>query len=163
MKIFIALKSALFRSVKIWKGILIVWLSSLLLAGMVALPVKAALKSGFGDSMITEKLADGINPDVLLDSGISFKMILSYFSAGIVISVLITFIINSFLAGGLFNALKESTGKFIAREFFGAAGKNFWSFLVVSLVTSMISIFLLILVVIVPVSIITASESAAEG
>ena len=61
MKILISLKTGMLRSMKSWKGIVIAWLCSFLLASLVAIPMKSALKAGFGNSMITEKLADGFN------------------------------------------------------------------------------------------------------
>lgn len=163
MKILIAIESAAFRSLKIWKGVLIVWLSSLLMVSMVAMPMKMALKSGLGASMITEKLADGINVEVFSDMGASFKNLASYFSAGLFITILISLIVNSFLTAGLFDSLKGAKDKFLLTEFFRAAAKYFWPFMVISFIISLIVILLLVLVIIVPVSFISQSEASAGG
>jgi hypothetical protein len=163
MKIIVAIKSGVFRTVKLWKGILIIWFTSLLLASMVALPLKGALKSGLGNSMITEKLADGINVEVLAELGATFTGLVSSFTAGLFITLLTGFLLNTFLMGGLFNGLKGSSGKFSASEFFLAATENFWSFLFISLIISIITLAALILIVVVPVSVVTNSEIPREG
>jgi hypothetical protein len=163
MKILIAIKSAALRSLKLWKGVLVVWFSSLLLVSMLAIPMKGALNSAFGRSMITEKLVDGINIEVLMDLGATFKSLISYFSTGFFLAILIGFIMNAFLTGGLFDSLKISSGKFSAGEFFRSSAKNFWPFLVISLIISLIVLFLAILIVAVPIGIVGQAEVKSDG
>lgn len=55
------------RSIKSIKGILAIWLTTLFLVSLVAMPLKSSVKSVMGSSMITEKLNEGINIDVLTD------------------------------------------------------------------------------------------------
>ncbi|MCX6255279.1 MAG: hypothetical protein NTV31_12480 [Bacteroidia bacterium] len=163
MKILIAIKSAALRSLKLWKGVLVVWFSSLLLVSMLAIPMKGVLNSAFGRSMITEKLVDGINIEVLMDLGATFKSLISYFSTGFFLAILIGFIMNAFLTGGLFDCLKISSGKFSAGEFFRSSAKNFWSFLVISLIISLIVLLLAILIVAVPVGIVGHADMKSDG
>jgi hypothetical protein len=163
MKVFIAIKSAAFRTLKSWKGILIVWFSTLLLVCSLAIPMKGAFNSGFGRSMITEKLADGINIEVLVDMGATFKSLVSYFTAGFFWIILIGFLINVFFSGGLFDRMKESSGKFSAREFFGASAKNFWPFLVISLILYLIILILALIVIGIPMSIAGNADVPSEG
>jgi hypothetical protein len=163
MKILLAVKSAAFRSLRSWKGILIVWFSSLLLVSMLALPMKGALNSGFGKSMITEKLTDGINIEVFADLGAAFKSLASYFSAGLIIILLTGFLINTFLTGGLFYFLRGSSAKFSAAEFFQASAKFFWSFLVILLIISIIAILIFVLTVVLPVSLVSQAEIPEDG
>ena len=151
------------RSVKSWKGIAIVWLFSLSLVSLVAIPMKSALKSGLGNSMITEKLENGINVEVFADLGAVFKSVSSYFSSGLFMALVIGFVINSFLAGGLFDSMKVSGGTFKPGEFFRASAKNFWSFVVISFVINLIIIILAILIIVIPVSIVFQSEISSEG
>jgi hypothetical protein len=163
MKVFIAIKSATLRSLKLWKGVLIVWFSSLLLVSMLAIPMRGALNSAFGRSMITEKLADGINIEVFMDLGATFRSLISYFSTGFFLAILIGFIINAFLTGGLFNSLKVSSGKFSTEEFFRSSAKRFWPFLVISLIISLIVLFLAILIIAVPVGIVSHADVKSDG
>jgi len=162
MKIFVAIKTGSIRTVKIWKGILIVWGVSLILTSMVAIPIKSALKSGFGDSMITEKLADGINIEVFADLGPVFKSLVSYFSTGLLMIIFIGFIMNSFLMGGVFESLKGSTVKFSGTEFLRASAKNFWSYLVISVIISLIVIIIAVLVIVIPTSILSNNSASSD-
>ena len=163
MKIFTAIKSAILRSLKSWKGMLIVWFSSLLLVCTLAIPMRAVLNSGFGRSMITEKLAGGIDIEVFTDLGVTFKSLASFFTTGMLILILTCFILNAFVTGGLFNGLKGSTVEYSATEFFRASAKNFWSFLVISLIISLIIIVLVILVIVMPISLAADAKVPIEG
>jgi hypothetical protein len=163
MKTAIVFKSALYRSLKLWKGVLIIWFSSLLLTGMVAIPVKAAFKTAFGQSMITEKLSEGYNIEVFADLGSALKSMTSFFSAGLLMIIFSAFLLNSFFSGGLFDRLKESSGKFNAGEFFSASSGNFWSFLVISLIISMIVLLISLFILILPLSIAAQGENYPEG
>jgi len=163
MKILTSLKTGMLRSMKSWKGIVIAWLCSFLLASLVAIPMKSALKAGFGNSMITEKLADGFNVEAFADLGASFRSLRSYFSSGLFMIMIIGFLVNSFLSGGLFNSLKGISGTFSSSEFFRASVKNFWSFFVISLIISMIILLMAILIIVLPVSIASQSESSPDG
>jgi len=163
MKMLKALKTAFPRTIYLWKGALIIWFSSLLLVSILAMPIKSALKSGFGQSMITEKLAGGLNFEVFADLGVAFKSIMSFFSVGLFMIILVGFILNVFFAGGIFDRLKGSSAKFSASEFFSSSAKNFWSFLVISIIISLIIIFLGMLIVILPLSIVGQSDNSPEG
>ena len=163
MKILHSIKSAALRTMNLWKGALIIWFLSLLLVSMLAMPIKGALNSGFGKSMITEKLADGLNFEVFADMGAAFRSIMSFFSVGLFMAILVGFILNAFFTGGVFEILKESSGKFSAGEFFRASAKNFWSFLVISLIISLIILVLAFLIIGIPLSIVGQSDSSPEG
>jgi hypothetical protein len=163
MKIFISIKAGLLRSLKSWNGILIICLCSLLLVSLVAIPLKGALKSGFGNSMITEMLKNGINVEVFADLGATFRSIFSSFSSGLFMSLLVGFLINSFLSGGLFNSLKGLSEKFSAAEFFKASARNFWSFFIITFIISVIIILLIIILIAIPVTIVSQNEIASEG
>jgi hypothetical protein len=163
MKIIIAIRTAALRSIKVWKGVLIVWLLSLLMAAMVVIPMKRAFNSAIGSSMITEKLSEGINIEVFTDMGATLQSLVSYFSAGLFMSVLVSFLINSFLTGGLFDSLKGTSGKFSLSEFFRTSAKNFLSFLIILLIISLIGLILFFLTFVLPLSVANQAEVHAEG
>ncbi len=163
MKIFSAIKLSAFRSLKTWKGVLIVWLLSLILVSMVALPIKGVFKSGLGNSMITEQLKQGINLEVFTDLGTTFKGLVSFFKTGLFMAIVIGFLLNVFLTGGLFSAIKSSAGKFSVAEFFSASAKNFWSFLVILLIISAIILFLGILIIVIPLVVVGQADGPTEG
>jgi hypothetical protein len=163
MKIAASVKSGITRSLRAWKGILIMWFVILLMVSMVAIPMKGVLQSGLGDSMITEKLAAGINIDFFADMSASFKSLVSYFSNGLLMIIITGFFINTFLTGGLFNSLKKHSGSFSYNEFFKSSADNFWSFSGISLIVNLIIVLVAIVVIIIPISVFEQAEFSSEG
>jgi hypothetical protein len=163
MKIITVMNTGMLRSWKTWKGIIIIWLVSLLLVSLVSMPMRSALRTGFGSSMITEKLATGINVEVFADLGSSFGSLVSYFSVGLILVLLIGFLFNSFISGGIFGRLKKISGGFSYNEFFITSVKYFWSFLIISLIISLIIVFLAIVIIVIPVSVVSQSQPSSEG
>jgi hypothetical protein len=162
MKVFNSLKAGIIRSYKYWKAAVIVWLVSLLLVSVVAIPMKAALLGGLGKSTITENLRDGINIGVFADLGANFGSLSSYFSSGLFMALLVGYVINVFFAGGLFNGVKGSSANTSLGDFFRVSAKHFWSFLYISLIISFITLLLVILIVIIPVAVVSQSEGSSD-
>jgi hypothetical protein len=163
MKLISSMKSGIISSVRAWRGIIIMWLFSLMLVSLVALPLKHALKTDLGSSMITEKLAHGINIEVFADLGSGFRNLGSYFLSGFLLIILIGFFINAFLTGGIFSNIRKSASSFSTQEYFQACAKYFWPFFIISILISLIVIFLFILICLVPVSIVIQANASAEG
>jgi hypothetical protein len=163
MKILTAIHSGFERSLKSWKGILIVWFLSLILVSLIAIPMKGALKTGLGNSMITEKLSGGINVEVFADLGASFRSLGSYFSSGILMIFLAGLLLNSFLSGGIFSSVKDINSGFSSGEFFRNSAKYMGSFLLISLIISIIVFILALLIFIIPVTIVSKAEVVPEG
>jgi hypothetical protein len=163
MKIVTSMNSGFRRSLKSWKGILIIWLFSLLLVSLIAIPMKGALKSGLGNSMITEKLAGGINAEVFADLGANFRSLGSYFWNGILMIILVGFLVNAFLAGGIFGSLREGSGGFSSGNFFRNSAKNFWPFVVILFIIRMIVLIIAILIVIIPIAVVAQNDAVPEG
>jgi hypothetical protein len=163
MKIFLSIKSGFFRSLMAWKGIIVLWAISFITVSFLAVPLRASLKAAFGKSMVIEKLMDGINVDVIGDLGKNLQSIASSLFAGIILLLLVSILINCFVTGGLFDSLKAGSRRFTSENFFMASAKNFWSFIVISVMLYLIVILLIIIVIVVPVSIAGKAESAPEG
>ena len=163
MKIFKALGSGCHRSLKAWKGILIFWFISLSLAAIIALPMKSAMKTGFGQSTITGKLMNGIDIEALSDLGTVYNSLVHYFTSGLLLLLLLWLLINAFLTGGLFNSLKNRDEKFSAGEFFRASARNFLPFLGITLIISTILIFLALVLVVLPFRGIVSPENPNES
>jgi len=161
MKIFKSLASGFCRTLKAWKGILLIWFGSLLMVSLVALPLKGFLKSGLDGSMINERLRDGLDIEVLGDLGSVFKGMMASLPAGLLLLLLFGILLYAFLSGGIFDSLKGSASKFSGNEFFSACARNFWPFLVISLIIGAIILVLFFLVLILPISIVTQSDSGS--
>jgi hypothetical protein len=163
MKILDSFITGIMRTIKSWKGIVIIWLVSILLAGLLAIPVKGSLNAGFGSSAVTEKLNNGFDIEVFADLGNSFKSLGSYLSNGMIMIMIVVFITNSFLSGGMFNSLRGFHGKFYVSEFFRASSARFWSFFFISLLLSLMILLLAIIIIVVPLTIVFSAEGISEA
>jgi hypothetical protein len=163
MRIFYCLKSGINRSVRAWKGLVIIWVVSLVVVSFIALPVRGILNTGLGNSMISERLAKGIDIEVFADLGAYFKSISSSLLNGTLILLLACFVLNTFLTGGLFDSLKRNAEHFSYERYFKASVRNFPSFLFTGLIISVIISLAAIFVILIPVSVIAGAESVPEG
>ena len=163
MKILLAIKTGLSRSVRAWKGILISWFISLTMVSLLVVPLKAGLNAAFGRSMVTEKLMKGINFDALGDLGKNLYSIGSALFTGIILLSLSAILVNIFISGGLFDSARKDSGSASTDNFFSGSAKNFWSFLIISVILYLIIIALIVVVIAVPVTIAGNAESASEG
>jgi hypothetical protein len=159
MKMLKALGSGTLRSVKAYKGVIVIWFIYMILVSMLTMQTKGALKTGFGNSMFTEMLKDGINIEVFSDLDARFNSLFSSFSTGLLLVVFVSILVNAFLSGGLFNSLKGSTGNFTVSEFFRSSARYFRSFLGVTVLISLMLIFLGILLIGLPFGIAFGGDS----
>jgi hypothetical protein len=163
MKILSALKSGLTRAARAWKAILIYWIISFLLVSMVVVPLKASLRGALGKSMITDKLMEGLNIDVLGDMGPAFHTIISSIMGSIMILALVSMLVNVFITGGIFDAVKNGSGRLTYEDFFKASARNFKSFLIILVLLYMIILVLALVIILLPFSIASNSVSSPEG
>lgn len=159
MKIFQSMRSGFSRAAGSWEGILVTWIISLMLAAMIAVPLKAILKTGFGSSMITERFLHGINIETFTDLGPLFRGFVRSFGSGILILFLISFISNAFLTGGLFQNVSLQPGN---RSFWQSCATNFRSFLVVQAIMSIFIFFLHATITGVPTLVISFGDAQSE-
>lgn len=151
------------RSIKSIKGVLAIWLATLFIVSLVAIPMKSSINSVLGSSMITEKLNEGINIDVLTDFGTNLSTIVSALRSGIFLLILSGFLLNVFFNGGLFTTLRNGEEKYSSSEFFSSAGTCFWPFLLITVIMSLIILVLSLIVFGIAFGIAGAPDSPAEG
>jgi|WetSurMetagenome_2_1015567.scaffolds.fasta_scaffold21132_2 hypothetical protein len=162
MKLFGHIESGFYRALKAWKGVLFAWIASFLLASSVSVPLKGALNAAFGQSMIVENLANGIDPEVFTDLGKTFGSIMSLISSGMLYVLVIGFIINAFLAGGLFSSVRKKNSSFLSAEFFRACASDFWSFFMIGLATTLMIVFAAVILAVAAFVILQSSETRSE-
>jgi hypothetical protein len=162
MNLFKAMASGLVRTGKAWQGAIMIWLGSLLSAALFLLPFRSFLRSALKGSTITERLKDGIDIEVLGDLGSGFRNLITALPAGMFFLVLLAVGIGAFLNGGIFNSLKTPQKRFSFPEFFSASSRNFWSFLVISLLIGVMIYVLSVILIGVPVFILTMDGSGSE-
>jgi hypothetical protein len=163
MKIFSALQSGINRVSVIWKGIIIIWFITFLLAVFVTGPAKGIIKSSVGESMIEERLATHLDLEVFQDPGMHLNTLMSVIFRGFLFLIPISILINSFFAGGLFSGLKGSSERFTTSSFWKYSAENFWSFLTVSLIMTLIFIVLCLIVIGIPVAIAATSGNISDA
>lgn len=162
MKIIAALKTGASRSVKAWKGAMIICLALLILISLFAIPVKGVLKAGFGSSTITNELLKDFNLDVIGDLVADVKGLASFSASGFFLIFFTGILLYVFFSGGLFNCLKVNSGRFTVTEFFRASAKNFWSFFGITLIISLILFVLSLFIIAVPAGISFASNTETD-
>jgi hypothetical protein len=151
------------RSIKSLKGVLVIWISTLCLVCLVAIPLKSSMNSVLGLSMITEKLTDGINIDVFTDFGSNLRTILSSLASGVFYLLLFGFLLNVFFNGGIFSTLRNGEEKYSSSQFFRGAGKCSWPFLLITVVLSLFIITTGAVVFALTFWLIGTGNSAPEG
>jgi hypothetical protein len=159
MNILNYLISGASRTIKSWKWILIIWSASLFLACLLILPAKSSFTGVLGSSMISEKLRDGIDIEVLFDPGTNMSTIFSSLTTGFFLVVTIGFLVNVFFNGGLFTRLLTPGDKSGSLQFFSSSARNFWSFFVMTIMIYLIIFFLALLIIVVPLIIVQGSDS----
>lgn len=162
MKIFSSLETGFYRALKSRKGVLIAWLTMFLLVLVFIYPLRGSLSSAFGSSMITEKLAHGFDIEVFADLGPALGSLISFITSGFILVYLVGFVVNAFLTAGLFGSVTKGNGKFSAQEFFRAGSKNFWPFIIISLIITIIIIFTTGILIVVPIAITSMSDAMPE-
>jgi NADH:ubiquinone oxidoreductase subunit 6 (subunit J) len=163
MRLSAAIRSGLINAFRTWKGIIIVWLFSLILISLAALPGRSILYSGLGKSMVTERLTGALNFEILGDLGKTLTSFIFSSYSGLILVILFSILLNALLTGGLFDSLKAGSGRISGGGFFRASAGNFWSFLIITLIISLIILVIFVLLVVIPMAVVGNSEVRAEG
>jgi small-conductance mechanosensitive channel len=109
--------------------------------------------------MATELLTDTINIDVITDMIPGLSSLIPALTSGFLIVFFIAFLMNIFLAGGLFTILSGKKNKQNLADFFAGGASSFWSFLLITLITTLIILFSGALIGGIPIAIVSSSGS----
>ncbi len=162
MNIKNSLLSGIRRAVQSWKGILIAWLCYVIPVLLLVIPLRGALQSAFGESMITDNLAGRYDFYVFSDLGPVLKNIIASASSGFMVVFLVLFLLNAFVTGGLFEGLKKENMKAPVSDFFSAASINFTAFLIITILVSLAFLLFVVAVALIFAVIINTSGSGSE-
>jgi hypothetical protein len=162
MKILTHIKSGALRSVKASKGVLIIWSLSLLLISLVSLPLKSGFKSMVGSSMITELLTHGFNADVFMDMKEGLISLIPVLTTGFLLILLFNFLLNAFFTGGLFTILSSKNTKHTLSDFFAGGASNFWSVLIINIITTLIILLSGSVIGGIPLAIVSSGPGSPE-
>lgn len=139
MSIIKTLKNGAVAAASSYKLILLVWITTLVLAMAVGFPLRSFLNSIFGNSLAIERLNDGFDLGLTGDLGKSFTALLAAASAGTLLAGTAGFFIMTFFAGGLFRRYSLAWGGLKVSDFLRACAGNFIPFLKIALLMMLIT------------------------
>jgi hypothetical protein len=138
MSLFKTLKNGAVNAAASYKLILLIWITTLVLALAVAFPLRASFNMIFGNSMAIERLNDGFDIGLAGDIGRPFGALMASLSAGSLLVGTAGFFLMTFFAGGLFRRFTLAWGGLRVSEFFRASAGNFIPFLKIALLMMLI-------------------------
>lgn len=162
MNVLFALKSGWSRSMHSWKGILYQWVMLLIMTSFIVVPLKGIVRSGFRSSMITERFLNGFDVEAFRDMGHVFDGFIAAMSFGVLFLVLINFLANAFITGGLFESVRIEKKENPENDFWQACAGNFFSFFFIQLLIAIIILFTGLLIIAIPGVFITTAKGIAE-
>lgn len=158
MNIFKAYFTGLKRTVKLPRPVLLIYFVNLILAVLVVFPLFSVLKNEIGNTIIGEDLLHRFTATHFADIYAQILPTAKYFMSQIKWVLLIYWILNVFLAGGIIRTLNQD--KFTMTSFFSGAGTNFFRFLGINIIMLLFHI-LVLLIVYVPTFLIIDSISGS--
>lgn len=117
-----------------YKLLITIWLVTLLMVSLVALPLKTGLKNIFGHSVAVDRLLNGFDLGLTGDMGDRFGQLLSSATTGGLIIIMAGVLLYIFFAGGLFSQFTTAYGRLSQASFFRASAQNFIPFLLITLI-----------------------------
>lgn len=164
MDYFRILKRGAAAAASSYRLIIVMWLTALMMVLLVAVPLKSILKGVFDKSLATEKMLDGFDTGLIGDMGQNFGYLAGAASLGGVLLLLAGFLLFTFFAGGLFTRFAAAYGTLDVASFMKASARNFLSFLLLSLLMTLIIFAWTALIIGVPVGIMAAvTDGAMSG
>jgi len=157
MKLIKAITSGTRRTVRASRQILIMWFISIITISILIVPFRQFIISYQGSSLSPELISGGFDFSFWLDMVPNLSHALASFSFGMIILVLITFLLNIFLSGGLFDNLKADSCGYMPRDFFSASARLFFPYLGVNLIVILIILASGFLLIGVPIIAMNAS------
>lgn len=116
-------------AVSSYKFILLIWVTTLVMVFMVAMPLRNFLSSIFGNSMAVSRLSDGFDIGLAGDMGKPLISLLSAVSMSGLLLILSGFLLYTFFAGGLFASYTTGWGRLKMNTFIRESARNFLPFL----------------------------------
>ncbi|MCX6142184.1 MAG: hypothetical protein NTZ35_03095 [Ignavibacteriales bacterium] len=129
MNILQAFSAGFRRAMSEWKMILLLYVANFLVALPLVMAFRSSLASGFGQSMDSSNLMQGLDFSVMLDFLNQHRDGIRAIMQQIYWVLLVYMLINTLLAGGVLTVVRNKKEKFSASAFFGGCGVYFLRFL----------------------------------
>ena len=141
MRLFSVLKRGAIKAAGSYKHLITMWVITLAMILLVAMPLKLGLNMIFSKSFATDRLLSGFDAGLTGDMGPAFGNLLGSATYGGFLLLVAGFLLYTFFAGGLFACYTRSYGSFKVTSFLKSSGYYFFTYLGIGIV-----VFLLITV-----------------
>jgi len=164
MAVLRILRKGAAKAASSYRLILLMWVITLVMVLVVALPLKSLLVNIFGSSMAVERLSDGFDIGLAGDMGKPFVSLLSAVPTGGLLLLMAGFFLYTFFAGGLFSSYSIAWGGLRINAFIRESARNFLPFLLLALLIMVLAgAYTFIIAGIPMIVIISGSEGATPG
>jgi hypothetical protein len=158
MKLFPLLKRGAVKTACSYKPLITIWVTTLLMILLVAMPLKLGLKIAFSKSFATDRLLDGFDAGLIGDMGPAFGNLLGSATYGGFLLLIAGFLLYTFFAGGLFACYNRTYGSFKVSSFLKSSAHHFVPYLGIGVIMLLMIIVWTLVIIGIP-AMITGSAS----
>lgn len=153
MRLFSVLKKGACKTAGSYKLLITMWVITLLMILLVAMPLKLGLKMVFSKSFATDRLLDGFDAGLAGDMGPAFGSLLGSATYGGLLLLLAGFLLYTYFAGGLFECYTRAYGSFKVSAFLKSSAHHFLTFLGIGITILLIIVVWTLVIIGIPAAI----------
>lgn len=153
MKLLSVLRKGAVKSVMSFRLLITMWIITLVMILVVAMPLKLGLKIMFGNSFAADRLLDGFDLGLIGDLGPAFNSLLGSATYGGFLLLIAGFLLYTFFAGGLFTRFTTVYGSFKVSSFLKSSAHYFFTYLGIAVNVMLIIVLWALVIVGIPAGI----------
>lgn len=153
MSLFSVLKKSAIKTAGSYKLLITMWVMTLVMILIVAMPLKLGLKMVFSKSFATDRLLDGFDAGLAGDMGPAFGSLLGSATYGGFLLMTTGFLLYTFFAGGLFACYTNAYGSFKVSSFLRSSAHHFLTFLGIGIIMLLIIVVWTLVIIGIPAAI----------
>ncbi|HSO77929.1 MAG TPA: hypothetical protein VLQ76_05130 [Bacteroidales bacterium] len=134
MRLFSVLKKGACKTAGSYKLLITMWVITIVMILLVAMPLKLGLKTVFSKSFATDRLLDGFDIGLVGDMGPAFGNLLGSATYSGFFLLITGFLLYTFFAGGLFACYTTAYGSFKVSAFLKSSAHHFLTFLGIGII-----------------------------
>ncbi len=153
MRLFSVLKKGACKTAGSYKLLITMWVITLGMILLVAMPLKSGLKMIFSTSFATDNLLDGFDVGLAGDMGPAFSNLLGSATYGGFLLLVTGFLLYTFFAGGLFACYTRTYGSFKVSAFLKSSAHNFLTYLGIGIIALLLIVIWTLVIIGIPATI----------
>lgn len=153
MRLFSVLKKGACKTAGSYKLLMTMWVITLGMILLVAMPLKLGLKIIFSKSFATDNLLDGFDVGLAGDMGPAFGNLLGSATYGGFLLLVTGFLLYTFFAGGLFARYTTAYGSFKVSAFLKSSAHHFLTYLGIGVITLLLIVVWTLVIIGIPAAI----------